>query len=743
MHTVDVPAGPNIYKLPEEVLEKLFSFCLPRELYHLCLTNKRIAGTATKILYRIIPKMSVERTILFLISLCFYRHNAPYVWSLIIPFSTVSITRRRSSLGKLKHLKKLRNPLKAISFYRVLQSNMTLLGMALTMLSNLQSLELYLTAVDGCDQNVAFLLGQTTFQLKEFSTTVEFNTNLGRFLCTQTQLRRLQCPTSLSPTIFDKNLLPPGSLPKLSTFTWASRLPSKVVQYILDGRPITKVVVLIETDLQDLDLVLQIGPTSHGIKSVTLLMNIETLTTNQFRTIALQFPSAKEVALKLRKLDDDFMVNLRTSIHHFKSVKRLILDAYKVMFKSWDDLIDHFLEATFKECPRLSFLIFPRKEKNGMVYYIFTRHAIPMLPEELYEDIFSRCRPYDLYCLSLTNKRLSNVARRVLYRIIPMMSAFSTLKLLTSLCVFERNAPFVRSLIIPFDYLSITVPVPFRKVLQQLRKYAKTTNFLRLRKVLQSVVTLLAGALKLVVNLQYLDLHLYSPDSSDENIIQTLLGQTTFQLRSFKTNVKFDSALGRFLQAQNELTILQCVSSLKVKIIEKDLLPAGSLPKLDTLNCSGNSPAAVARYVANGRPIRRITIQVPSEVSDLARVLDIGPGSQQITALCLDLSAVNSACDHLSEIPLLFPAAAEVVLRIKKLHDRFMNQMIATIQKLPSLDRLTVATKRVSLSMSEHLIEEYKLPDVFEKSKLLSYLIFIICPNSVNLENYVFGRRQR
>ena len=67
------------------------------------------------------------------------------------------------------------------------------------------------------------------------------------------------------------------------------------------------------------------------------------------------------------------MANLRTSIHYFKSVKRLILDAYKVTFKSWEDLIDHFLEATFKECPKLSFLIFPRKEKNGMVYYIFTR----------------------------------------------------------------------------------------------------------------------------------------------------------------------------------------------------------------------------------------------------------------------------------------------------------------------------------------------------------------------------------
>ena len=72
-----------------------------------------------------------------------------------------------------------------------------------------------------------------------------------------------------------------------------------------------------------------------------------------------------------------------------------------------------------------------------------------------------------------------------------------------------------------------------------------------------------------------------------------------------------------------------------------------------------------------------------------------------------------------------------------------MNQMIATIQKLPSLDRLTIATKRVSFSMSEHVIEEYKLPDVFEKSKLLSYLIFIIRPNSVNHEHYVFGRRPR
>ena len=78
----------------------------------------------------------------------------------------------------------------------------------------------------------------------------------------------------------------------------------KVVRYMLDGRPITKVVILVETDIQDLDSVLQIGPASHGIKSVTLLMNMETLTTNQFRTIALQFPSAKEVALKLRKLDD-------------------------------------------------------------------------------------------------------------------------------------------------------------------------------------------------------------------------------------------------------------------------------------------------------------------------------------------------------------------------------------------------------------------------------------------------------
>lgn len=258
--------------------------------------------------------MSIERTISFLVTLCFYKHNASYVWSLTVPFATTAlpIAKPRSIRETLKHMKKLGNPIKLVGFRRVLQNNMTLLATALKMLTNLQSLELRLNASDGRDENVAILLGQTTFQLRKFSTSMEFNSAMGRFLQTQSQLRELQCSSSLTPAILNKNLLPPGSLPKLSIFTWSSSVPMDVVRYITSGRPIEKITVLVETQVPNLAPLVDIGRCSERVKQISLLINSNNVTAEQIREIAKQFPEVHQLGMKMRKLDE-------VSYTHFKS----------------------------------------------------------------------------------------------------------------------------------------------------------------------------------------------------------------------------------------------------------------------------------------------------------------------------------------------------------------------------------------------------------------------------------------
>ncbi|KAF8896872.1 hypothetical protein CPB84DRAFT_1781645 [Gymnopilus junonius] len=319
--------------------------------------------------------MSVERTINFLVSLCFYKRNAPYVWSLTILFATTfyPITKPRSTLETLKHMKRLGNPIKFIGFRNVLQNNMTLLATALKLLTNLQTLELRLRASDGRDENVAHLLGQTTFQLRKFGTTMEFNSEMGRFLRNQNQLRELQCSSSLTSAILTKNLLPSGTLPKLSIITWSSRLPMNVVRYITSERPIEKVTVLVETEVPNLAPLLDIGPRSESVKQVSLMINSNNITAEQVGEIAVQFPAAQELGMKMRKLDENFLTQITASIHHFKSLRRLILSANAVVFKRWEDLIQEHLAVCFEKCKTLSYLIFPVTEKDSIKFYVFRR----------------------------------------------------------------------------------------------------------------------------------------------------------------------------------------------------------------------------------------------------------------------------------------------------------------------------------------------------------------------------------
>ncbi|KDR73021.1 hypothetical protein GALMADRAFT_158645, partial [Galerina marginata CBS 339.88] len=360
----------NINNLPDELYEKILAYCSNYDLYRVSLTSRRLSSVSSRILYRVIPKMDVARTIDFLIAVCFYKDRAPYVWSLTIQFSKVSLSKSLSKREAFRRLRKLGNPLKAITLRSVLRDYATLLTTALKNLTNLRYLELRLMEPDGRDNNVARLLGPTTFQLKTFITTLEFSSAMGRFLQTQTQLRELQCPTSLTAAIRDKNLLPPPSLPNLNVIGWTSKVPMDAIRYIVNGRPIDRIIVLIEATSTHIKPFIDVGPRSESIRKIFITFHSLQVTTAHMSEIAAQFPAMYELAMKVKEMSKEFMDVVVGSIHRFKSLKRLAVTGRRPFTEDLQTVYQPHFDACFSNSLSLVFIAIPVIKNNLTVYHI-------------------------------------------------------------------------------------------------------------------------------------------------------------------------------------------------------------------------------------------------------------------------------------------------------------------------------------------------------------------------------------
>lgn len=291
----------NTFSLPSEIYEKIFAYCANHDIYHVAQSCRYLHQVSIRVLYRIIPKMDLSRTISFLVSVCFYKHHAPYVWSLSISLSKTDIRTPLSKLETFQRLRRLGNPIKALPFRSVLQDYLTLISTAFQKLANLRMLELRLLPSDSLDNNAARLLANAPFQLRIFITSLEWSTSMGKFLQTQRELKDLQCPITIHP---DRNYIPAGILPNLDALSWSDETPMETVRHLIHGRPITKVSLRFHRKCTDISPFIDIGTHSGYIKHGLFTFQAAVIKSEYIAAIALQFPAVCEVAIKIKEMSE-------------------------------------------------------------------------------------------------------------------------------------------------------------------------------------------------------------------------------------------------------------------------------------------------------------------------------------------------------------------------------------------------------------------------------------------------------
>ncbi|KAH9475159.1 hypothetical protein JR316_0012270 [Psilocybe cubensis] len=291
----------NSFPLPSELYEKIFAYCTNHDIYHVAQSCRYLYQVSIRVLYRIIPKMDLSRTINFLISVCFYKHHAPYVWSLSIVMSKTDICAPLSKMETFQRLRKLGNPMKSLSFRNVLQDYMTLISTTIQKLSNLRMLELRLLPSDSIDSTAARLLGNAPFQLRIFITTLEWGAAMGRFLQSQREMKELQCPITIHP---DKDIISPGILPNLDSLSWSDETPMATVRLLMHGRPITRVSLRFHRKCTDITPFIDIGAHSSSIKHGLFTFQAAVIKSEFIAAIALKFPAVCEVAIKVREMSE-------------------------------------------------------------------------------------------------------------------------------------------------------------------------------------------------------------------------------------------------------------------------------------------------------------------------------------------------------------------------------------------------------------------------------------------------------
>ncbi|PPR03572.1 hypothetical protein CVT24_007611 [Panaeolus cyanescens] len=335
-------SSTTIEHLPNEILEKIFSFCSTSDLFHLSHTSRHLSHSAIRVLYHNIPRMDADRTIDMLLTLCayatsrnhiiganrvehtnatdpnFYGGDIPsYIHSLSLVFTDHQMCQplskghssRLAQLNKIHRDRQLRHaksiPLSiptsgksgtvssgsyrpatlpksltlslipaalTTSFAAMTTSYISIVAAALSILPNLDHLELKLQFPEGSDRHLGKLLSMSPlpggesnialfsapsipFQLTSFSTTIEFGPCMALFLQSQSKLKELTVMhvRKSSQAFWKEDMLhkrvenvdPTASkaLPALTSLSYSDRTPLELVQYLAKGRAIDKLKV--------------------------------------------------------------------------------------------------------------------------------------------------------------------------------------------------------------------------------------------------------------------------------------------------------------------------------------------------------------------------------------------------------------------------------------------------------------------------------------------------------------------
>ena len=293
----------TVASFPTELLEKVLGFCSTQTLSNVCLVDRRFSDNAYPLLYRTISEMNTKRTTDFLSTIYLYHRPRSLVRSLTLSFHGVKIQEPFGTTDIVRRLLKLGSRRRAISLGRVLKDLATLLSAALPKLTDLTHLLLFIGIADAMGKFSTRLLGQCTFQLVTFMTTLQFDCEMAAFIRTQERLQVLHISFGTLESPFFTSDFHPGICSTLETFGWTRLVPLDLVTEFTENCPISGIHVHLDMDTESIADILDIGPSSMKITDASFTYLTDP-TSRNLEEIAFQFPNVKHLVLNLREITE-------------------------------------------------------------------------------------------------------------------------------------------------------------------------------------------------------------------------------------------------------------------------------------------------------------------------------------------------------------------------------------------------------------------------------------------------------
>ena len=287
------PRPSPLQNLPDELLEKILTFCSQSDVASASSTSWRLSRVTARVLYRH-PKAATSAKVLDLfITLCCHKHLPPFVHSCELRTS-LRIPSTKSPLDENSFSKRVRKigALRTFPHRNALRDPLTLVASVLKNMINLTKLELLIPEKEvNVDYN-SRLLGECRFQLRQLDTNLRFDTGMAQFLTTQSSLEDLRIYSSAPLSSLDIGILPKGSLSSLKSLSRTSRMPIEVVRALMKGRPIHKVNVNICANVDDIAPIISFGPASSRIKTANFTFRDRRHPTFvQLEAVSFHFPN--------------------------------------------------------------------------------------------------------------------------------------------------------------------------------------------------------------------------------------------------------------------------------------------------------------------------------------------------------------------------------------------------------------------------------------------------------------------
>ncbi|KAF4622167.1 hypothetical protein D9613_009341 [Agrocybe pediades] len=261
------------------------------------------------------------------------------------------------------------------------------------------------------------------------------------------------------------------------------------------------------------------------------------------------------------------------------------------------------------------------------------------LPAEIWEHIISCCSTSDVFHLTLTCRRLNQLAHDHLYRSVRNLTLTGLTNFLISSYFCDHNCLLVRTLSIRFEPQSTPLSSPFTRdeVLFCAKRFGLRKT-LRVRRILQNRMSLLDAVLMKFKNLICLELHLPFVDCRNPAY---LAGPYSFQLNTFRASFQLTLPVIRFLESQSKtlthffFDFLYPGDFLFPSAAISNLVK-GPLSQLTTLGWSGWPDMDTIRSLVKDSPcVHTVVVNLkklpPNEKTSINSFLDLGECSERIT----------------------------------------------------------------------------------------------------------------